>query len=299
MTDLQERKPRHALTNFELDLSSAQVIKLELVVPLLQLQSAQLPVTIVDNSHQICLPLGHEHDAADGILDRQRLRLTLRIRAAIAIDGERVVPERSLDVLPVGRHHVVRRRLAVVPRFCERLQHLLVSLVVVVLVPALSFHIVGVRLVPDVPDIVALRGVVPRLDFNHIRLILKQLWHAQFEVLFAAAIPVLARVVLEEQRGETRDADLALGVGNGLLPHAVVGRLVIGLDVAGTLRGPRVPPKDAVVRGVRAEEVRVGRVAEHAGHEEDVAAYIALELRDLAVVELLAAKGADELLSVV
>lgn len=186
------------LTNFKLDLPSTKLIEFELVVTLCQVHLTKLPVAVVHHSDKSCATLRDQYNTADRVFSRQRFRLTLGIRTAVSIDCKGMVPEGALNFLSVRGHHILRG-LAIVPRLCEGLDHLPVARVVVPLVPALCLGITGIGLVPDVANVVAFGRIVPCLNLDHVGLVfaLQEVRHANFEVLFTPAVPVLPVVVFE------------------------------------------------------------------------------------------------------
>lgn len=108
----------------------------------------------------------------------------------------------------------------------------------------------------------ALACVIPGLDLDKVRLKREDLAEAVFEVLFAAAIVVLAAVdVLELQGGEAHHECFARGVRAGEIGLVVGGG---DDDVALGVEGPGVPVHGAVDGGVGGEEVgaAVGSILE-------------------------------------
>jgi hypothetical protein len=173
------------------------------------------------------------------------LRLTDRVRAAITRGEERMVPERALRALPVRRVHGIRIRRAGLIRLDESREDLPVrGMAVVRGVRADVRAIDGFR--PGISHVVALAGVVPRLQLDEVGLEVENLPESVLEVLLPPPVPVPERrVVLELEWGDAHDERFAGGVCAGEVGHVVggghddvpLGVLRPGVPVHGPVKG--------------------------------------------------------------
>ena len=190
-----------------------------------------------------------------------------------------MVPEGALRVLAVGRVHGVSGGGAGLVRHDEGGQDLAVRGVRVIGGVVANVG-PGDGLRPAVAHVVALAGVVPRLQLDEVGLQVQYLAKAVLEVLLAAAVPVaVGGVVFELQRRHAHDEGLAGRVGAVEVRHVIGGRHD---DISLGILRPRVPVHRAVERGVfGSEEVGGGRNVLERWHKVDRVAGAGHDLLEL------------------
>jgi hypothetical protein len=154
------------------------------------------------------------------------------------------MPEGTLNGLAIGRHHVCGRPVAALPGLNERRKNLPVALVVAVFDLRLDRGRRGHGLIPEVAHVVALTSIVPGLELKHVRLQVQGLTEAVLEVVFTAAVPVVAAIeVLELDRRDAHHEELRCSLSLGLESLVVVRR---HHNLSSASLGPRVPVEDSV-----------------------------------------------------
>ena len=226
-----------AAPNLNLHLTRDEATELELVEARLKLDLTELLGANLDDANEARLARRDENDTADGVLCDlcDVARLGQVSGAAGRVDGESVVPEGALDVLSVGGDHVLCGAVTALPRLDEGAQNLPVARVLAVRDEGLDLRRYGHGLGPEVAHVVALAGVVPGLQLEHVGLHVEDLAEAVLEVVLAAAVPVVALAeVLELDGRHTHHEDL-LSVARSSLERLVVRRRDNALAGAGGL----------------------------------------------------------------
>ncbi|TGO86870.1 hypothetical protein BPOR_0270g00040 [Botrytis porri] len=108
------------------------------------------------------------------------------------------------------------------------------------------------RFPPRIPHVMRFSRIVPRLEFDEIGLCGEDLSEADFEIGFAASIPVLRAVdVFELERGNAHHESFSGGLGGFPIDAVVEG---VDGGVAGGIGGPGIPIECSVEGGVFGEE---------------------------------------------
>jgi hypothetical protein len=241
------------IPDFQLHLPRAHAVELELVETLYKVHLAQLICSHVNNGYEVRVARLYQHNTADGIFRVfSNVGGFLEGVGASSANSKRMVPKRCLDALPIRRHHVLRVRITVLPHLDERFEDGPVPSVIVCVCQGCDFRGSSKGLGPYVAHVMALAGIVPCLELDDIGLEGEGLAHAVFEVLLAAAVPVVILVqMLELDWRHSHHEYLVVGLCGA--EECRVYRGGYG-DLAVRAGGPRVPVKHAVESAAGREE---------------------------------------------